>query len=322
MFLTQTELGTALTKNAKVAFNNGMKMGPTGGRQMYNVKMVDDMITENDSYSYDSIARNTGEGNNYHSSDPVKGYKLIHKQGKFTDSFETTKEMRKFDKYSVTGVLGGISGLGSSCAKRLELNLQLAIGMGAGANYTDMDGNIVSTLSADGQNTFSASHTTKAGTTYSNLQAIAFGVPGLEAHENLLRSMTNHSGRQVKRVATHIYHTRKPELENDVEEYMNARGHVADANRGVNIYGYKGPKYQTISMEFLDANPDETQDTAKDDYWGLVAAGCEELQCEVSQNPVIYKPELIVRNRNLVIQTDAHFSHGIREPNCITLSNA
>lgn len=321
MFLTQTQLGESLTKNAKVAFNNGMKMGPTGGRRLYNVKRVTDMITENDSYSYDSIARNTGEGNNYHSSDPVKGYSLIHQQGKFTDSFETSKEMRKYDKYSVTGVLGGIQGLGTSCAKRIELNLQLGIGMGAGASYTDMDGNTVSTLSADGKNTFATNHTTRAGTTYSNIQAITFGVPGLEAHENLLRKITNHSGRQVRKVATHIYHTRTPSLVNDVEEYMNSRGHVADANRGLNVYGYKGPKYQTIEMEYLDANPDETQDTSKDDYWGLVAAGSEELQCEVSQDPVIYKPELIVRNRNLVIQTDCHFSHGIRDPNCITLSN-
>jgi len=321
MFLTQSELGQALTKNAKVAFNEGMKMGPTGGRQLYNIKMVEDMITENDSHSYDSIARNTGEGNDYYISNPVKGFRLIHRQGKFTDSFETTKEMQKYDKYSVVAVLGGIRGLGTSGAKRLELNLQLGIGMGAGASYIDLDGNTISTLGADGQNAFSATKTTKAGVAYSNLQAIAFGLAGLEAHQNLFRRMVNHSGRQANVIPTHIFHTRTPSLKNTIEEFLNSRGNVGSPNMGVNVYGYKGPRFQTIEMEYLDANPDETVNAAKANYWGMARAKGENLQCEISQNPVVYAPQLIIRNRNLVIQTDIHFSHGIRDGFDATLSN-
>ncbi len=321
MFLTQSELGQALTKNAKVAFNEGMKMGPTGGRQIYNIKMVTDMITENDTHSYDSIARSTGEGGTYHTSVPVKGFRLIHRQGKFTDSFTTTKEMMMYDKYSVTDTLKGIQGLGTSGAKRLELNLQLGFGMGAGASYTDMDGNVVSTLGADGQNSFSATKTTKAGIAYSNLQAIAFGLAGLEAHQNLFRRMVNHSGRQVKVIPTHIYHTRTPSLVNTIEEFLNSRGNVGSPNMGINVYGYKGPRFQTIEMEYLDANPDETRDNAKANYWGLVLAKGQELQCEISQNPVVYAPLMDTKTRNLNIQTDLHFSHGHRDGFNATLSN-
>jgi hypothetical protein len=322
MFLTQSELGQALTKNAKVAFTAGTKMGPTGGRSLYNVKMVEDLIVESDSYSYDNIARNTGEGNDYFTSTPVKGFKLIHTQGKYTDSFETTKEMMKYDKYSLTGVMAGIQGLGTSSAKRLELNLQLGIGMGAGASYVDIDGNTVSTLGADGQNAFSATKTTKAGVAYSNLQAIAFGLAGLEAHQILFRKMVNHAGQQINQVPTHIFRTRDQTLANTVEEYLNSRGNVGSTSNGINVYGYKGARFQVIEMEFLDALPTGAIDTSKKNYWGLAKVGGDELQCMISQNPVVYAPQLNIRNRNLITQTDMHFSHGIRDGFDATLSNA
>lgn len=321
MFLTQSELGTALTRNATIAFSEGMKLAPTGGRNLFNVEMVTDLITENDTHSYDTFAQPTAEGGDYYISNPVKGFKIIHRQGKFTNSFETTKEMRKYDKYSVVGALGGIQGLGTSCGKTIEKYVQLSIGMGAGAGYQDDAGNPVSTIGSDGANNFSTSKTTKAGVGYSNLQAIAFGLAGLEAHENLFRKFPNHSGQQINALPDTIYHTRDPATKNLIEEYLNSRGNVGSPNMGVNVYGYKGPRYQTIELEYLDANPDGSINTSKKAYWGLARAKSPELQLKISQNPIVYEPQLVLRNRNLVIQTDCHFSHGHCDGTGATLSN-
>jgi len=318
MFLTDTQLGQSLVKNSTIAFSKGAKLAPMAGRKMFNVRATDRMITENDTYVYDSTAQLTPEGGNYHQSDAVKGFNLIHRQAKFTDSHECTKEIHKFDKYDVAKELKRITGLGTSAVRALELRAQLLIGMGAGPEYTDQSGNVVSTRSADGKNVFSTNHTVRTGETYSNIQAIALGRAGLEAHENLFRKFPNHAGRQTMTMADTVYLTRDPENQNLLYEYLNATNHIEDTNRGINAY--KG-KFNIVTMEYLDANPDESIDPAKSKYWGLVKAGSPELQIEVSQDPAMYTPQMIIRNRNLVTQTDIHFSTGIRDATAITLSN-
>lgn len=327
MFTTVTQLGAALTKNADVAFSKGMKLAPKAGRMMFNVKKVSNKISESDTYSYDQIARNTGEGGVYASSDPVKGYNLILTQAKFTQSFEQTKESGMYDKYNVVQTLRGIEGLGTSCGKRFEADLQLLIGNATSANYTDIDGNTISTQNANSENIAANTHTVRSGGTYDNLDASSFGQTGLEADEVLWRSFINHDGQQVDRISTHIYTTRKSGVVNLVDEYLNARGHVEDPNLGLNVFNTnfaraQGQRYGHIIMEYLDATSTLGIDTSKDDYWGTVRAGADSLQAEVSQNPVVYAPQLVQRTRNVLIQTDTHYAYGVRDSFDITQHNA
>lgn len=329
MLATFDQLGSALTKNADVAFGKGYVTIPNEARSIWSVKYVTAKNTESDTYSNDKIASDTGEGQNYAVSDPVKGYALQLTQGKITNSFEVTKEAGKYGKYNVVDALKGTEDLAGSCAKRIEMDLQLHIGMGAGSSYQNKDGNTVSTLAADGVNLFHASgHTVRSGATYGNLISTAFGKTGLEEAELKVRNMINHDGQQVDKAFDVIFSTKNPSLTGLITEYLNSTGHVADSSRGINTYsmsrqgGQAGGKYRHVAMQYLDSDVNGAADSAKDDYWGIAASGDEELQLEVSQDPVVYPPQLITRNRNALIQADAHYAYGVRNAYCIVLSNA
>lgn len=331
MLTTFNLLGTALTgaggRNTKVAFSEGMKMIPDSGRKLFRPAYVSSKHTESDTVTYDPVANETVDGGDYASSDPVKGYPLLLTQTMFTQSFEATKAIGMYaqnngEQYDVVKILGGIRGLGTACAKRLEQDLQLLIGMGTGASYVNRDGNTVSTLSADAANIFSNSHTTRSGTGYDNLDSTAFGQTGLETHEGLWRNFVNHEGQLVDQLPNAIFSTTKPALMNLIEEYLNSRGHVEDDNQGVNVYGYKGARYEHIPMEYLDCTSVLARDAAKDDYWGLVVKNAEEHELKISQDPIVYPPQLVQRNRNVLIQTDCHYSYGIRDAFKISMSNA
>lgn len=337
MLTTFNLLGTALTgaggRNSKVAFSEGMKLIPEAGRKLFNPVYVQSKITESDSVTYDPVASETVDGGDYASSDAVKGYNLILTQTMFTQSFEATKAIGMFaqsngEQYDVVKILGGIKGLGTACAKRLEQDLQLLIGFGTGANYTNRDGNVISTLSADAANIFSNSHTTRSGTGYDNLDSAAFGQIGIETHEGLWRNYVNHDGQLVDQMANAIFSTTKPQLTNLIWEYLNSEGHVEDDNRGMNAYasGSSGmrskSRYEHIPMEYLDCTNVLARDAAKDDYWGLVVMGADEHELKISQDPIVYPPQLVQRNRNVLIQTDCHYSYGIRDAFKISLSNA
>jgi len=329
MLATFDQLGTALTKNATVAFSKGYVTVPNEARSIWNVKYVSEKNTESDTYSNDKFASDTGEGQNFANSDPVKGYALQLTQGKITNSFELTKEVGKFEKYNVVDALKGTEDLARSGAKRIELDLQLHIGMGAGSSYTNKDGNTVSTLAADGIAIFHATaHTVRSGATYGNLLSTAFGKTGLEEAEVLVRNFINHDGQQVDRLMDVIFSTKKPSLNGTINEYLNSVGHVADGNRGINTYSMgkhgsvSGGKYRHVPMQYLDADANGAVDSSKDDYWGLAASNSEELQLEVSQDPVVYPPQLVQRNRNALIQMDALYAYGVRNAFSIVLSNA
>ena len=331
MLTTFNLLGTALTgaggRNSKVAFSEGMKLVPEAGRKLFKPTYVTSKITESDTVTFDPVASETTDGGDYASADAVKGYNLILTQTMFTQSFEATKAIGMFaqsngEQYDVVKILGGVRGLGTACAKRLEQDLQLLIGMGTGSSYTNRDGNTVSTQSADAVNIFSNSHTTRSGTGYDNLDSTAFGQTGIEAHENLWRNFVNHDGQLTDQMANAIFSTTKSTLCNLIEEYLNSRGHVEDNHLGVNVYGYKGPRYQHVKMEYLDCTNLLARDASKDDYWGLVVLNADEHELKISQDPIVYPPQLVQRNRNVLIQTDCHYSYGIRDAFKISMSNA
>lgn len=320
-FSTTTTLGNALTKNVKVAFQKGFTMVPVGGRKIFALRMTGNKTSEHDSYVFDGFADDTGEGADYSAHDPVKGDTLILTQGKVTSSFECTKEAGMYDQYNIVDLLKGSEGVGRIVAKRIELDLQLHLGFGHSSSYTNRNGATISTTSADGVSIFNASHTINgSAATYSNTLSTAFGQTGLETAESRFVSFLNHDGQIIDRMATAIFSTRKPGLVNLIREYNKGMNHIEDANRGINVY--QG-KYDHIVLDFLDCDANGARDAAKDDYWGLVdLSNNSNLILEVSQEPVVYPPQMIVRNRNALVQADALYSYGVLDPNCIVMSNA
>ena len=319
MLTSFDQLGAELTRNDRKLkmFERGVKMAPTGGRQFFKLINVGPKVNATDTYVYDSIALPTGEGEDYNVSSPVKGYELELTQAKYTDSFERTKEAAQYDQYNVVEILAGIQGLGTSTTKAFDLFLQLLLANAAAGSYTNSNGDTVSCLNANGENYAANTHTVRSGASYDNLDPTAFGETGLENHELLFRLFVNHAGRQLDVRPTHIFHTSKPSLKNDIKIYLTATGQ----NFGVsNSNAYTG-RYQTIEMEHLWSDADGNYDSTKDDYWGLVVAKSPEARAEISQMPIIYPPQLVLRNRNVLVQTDMHFAAGIRDSNFFTLAN-
>jgi hypothetical protein len=319
-FDPNSTLGQAITSATRIAFSKGYKNEPVEGRALYKVEYVDTLTKVVDSSIMDKFARSTGLGANYATSLPTKGDQKTYTQGKITDSFEMIKEIKGFDQYDVVGGLTSAQGIGTACAKRIELDLQLNIGMGAAAAYTDMDGNSIATTAADGLAIFHAAHTVNgSSSTFANLGSTAFGQTGLEASELLFRLFINHDGQQIQRRPNVIFTTQDPTVVNLVRESNKGMNHIEDAFRGINVY--QG-KYDHIVMSYLDSDNLGAYDSSKDGYWGLAVRGDENLKLFVSQDPVVYPPQLVQRNRNILVQTDALYAYGVQEPSCIVLNQA
>jgi hypothetical protein len=319
-FDPNSALGQAITSATRIAFGTGYKEVPTEGRAMYKVEYVDTLTKVVDSSIMDKFARSTGFGANYATSLPTKGDQKTYTQGKITDSFEMIKEIKGFDQYDVVGGLTSAKGVGTSAAKRIELDLQLNIGFGAGDAYTNMDGDSVATLSADGLSIFDNLHTVNgSANTYDNLGATAFGQTGIEATQLLFRLFINHDGQQITRRPTTIFSTLDPTLINLIQEYNKGMNHIEDADRGINVFM---GKFDHVGMQYLDSDNLGAYDATKKNYWGMVVRGDDNLKLFVSQDPVVYAPQLVQRNRNILVQTDALYAYGVQEASCIALNQA
>lgn len=323
-FDQNSTLGAAITSSTRIAFEKGFKMVPTEGRALYNLERVPEYTKVYDTYIMDRFARATGLGANYASSLPTKGDQKTYTQAKFTDSFEIIKEIEGFGNagngYGVVASLKAAEGIGTAGAKRVELDLQLNIGFGGSASYTDMDGNTVATTAADGLANFHAAHTVQgSSSTYANLGTTAFGQTGLEAAELLFRLFINHDGQQITRRPNVIFSTKDPTVTNLISEYNKGMNHIEDQNRGINVY--QG-KYDSIAMSYLDSDNLGAYNSSKKNYWGLAIMGDENLKLLVSQDPVVYAPQQIIQNRNLVVQTDTLYTYGLHDASCIVLMQA
>ena len=140
-----------VVKNAKVQWREGFNSVPKAARQMYDVSNVSEMTSEHSTIAGYGFARRKAEGEKYVYGSIRQGYTLNLSQTRIGLMDAITYEMRKFDKYRE--IDKKMRKLGETTAKRIELDLthQFTFGMSA-SSYTNMDGETVSTLSADGQN--------------------------------------------------------------------------------------------------------------------------------------------------------------------------
>lgn len=317
---TQTPLGTKLTDATRRAFKAGYKMVPVSGRAIFNVQMTDKKVEVFNSAVMDQFASATGDGENYASFDPTLGDELTLTQAKVTAGFEVSEDQQQYDQYGIVSAVAGSKDLGGITAKRIELDLQQLISQGASDNYTDKDGNTVSTLSANGLSLFNNSHTVNgSSSTYDNLGATSFGQTGLEALEGLFRNFLNQDGQICDKVPNMIFSTDKPALVNLIREYNKSMGHPEDEYNGINVYQNR---YNHVVLKYLDTDSAGVRDATKDDYWGLVIAKDENLKLRVSQNPTVHPSQIVQRNRNILYQASAKYAYGVEDPNVIALSQA
>jgi len=318
--LTTQPLGDNLTDATRRTFTMAFKDVPVGGRAIFQVTATDKKTETFNSAVIDKFASTTGEGENFSLQEPQNGDELTLTQAKITASIEVTDESEQYDQYNVTAMLEGAAGIGTATGKRIELDTQQGIKNGATGSYTDRDGQSVTLNAADGVAWFSNSHTQNSSSaTYDNTDSTAFGQTGLETMENLFRLFLNHDGQRINRRPTMIFSTGKPSLVNLIREYNKGMNHIEDANRGTNAYL---GKYDHVVLEYLDTGTDGANDASTDDYWGLVIPNDKNLKLRVSREPVLYAPQLVQRNRNILIQGESRYAYGMEDPNSIALSTA
>ena len=320
MFTTTAPLGSKLTDTTRRAFSMGFKFLRKGGMALFDVQPTNRKVEVFNSYVLDQFGHETGEGENFYNLDPTDGDELTLTQGKITASLEVTDDIEMYDQYSVSAAIEGANGLGTANRNRMEMDIQQFVGQASAATYNDMDGNPVTTTSADGVSAFNNLHTiNSSASTFDNLDATAYGQTGLEAHENLFRLFLNHDGQRANRIPNTIFSTTKPTLVNLIREYYKSYYHVEDQARGVNEYM---EKYSHIALEYLDTATDGSNDATKDDYWGIAVRKGKNLKFRVSRNPILHPVQRVQRNRNLLMQSESRYAVGIEDPVDIALSQA
>jgi hypothetical protein len=276
-----------VVKNAKVQWREGFMSIPEAARKMYDVRNVSEKTSEHSIIDGYGFAKRKQEGENYTYGSIKQGYTLNLSQTRIGLMDAITWEMRKFDKYRE--IDKKMRKLGEATAKRIELDLthQFTFGMSA-SSYTNMDGETVSTTSADGQNIFDTDHTITGGSgTYSNLITTAFSRSGIEEAENKFNTFVDNNGNMVLVEPDTIITGRNVTIQNAVKEFLKSTLIPDEANNATNVYA---GKYKHLVLPYLSTTAAGAPSTSYDNYWMLADLKHTDAICEISENPQFKAP--------------------------------
>lgn len=278
-----------LVKNAKVSWREGYDRVTPAARQMYDVVSTEVMTSEHSQIDGPGFARRKQEGQRYTIGSPKQGYSLLLSQARIGITEAVTWEMRKFDKYREIDKV--MRRLGETTAQRMELDLthQFTFGM-AGASYTNMDGETVSTKTADGLAIFHTAHTiTGSAATFSNKIATAFSRTGLEAAELLFTKMVNNNGVKVIVKPDTIITSDDPATLNAVQEFLKSTTAPDTANRADNVYH---TKYKHLILPYLATDATGAYSATGAPYWMLADLKHTDAILEIAENPTFTAPKI------------------------------
>jgi hypothetical protein len=276
-----------VVKNARVQWREGFNEVAPVARSLYDVRNVSEKTSEHSSFSGYGFAKRKQEGQAYTYGNIKQGYTLNLSQTRIGLMDAITWEMRKFDKYRE--IDKKMRQLGRSTAKRMELDCthQFTFGMSA-SSYTNMDGETISTATADTVQLFNASHTLSDGTgTIGNLDTSAFGRTGLETMEALFVPFTDDNGNMIVVNPDTIITGNDPAVINAVKEFTRSTS-VPDTNdNAVNVY--QG-KYKHIVLPFLATDANGAYNSSIKNYWMLADVSKTDAIMEISENPSFTAP--------------------------------
>ena len=256
---------------------------------MYDVRNVSEKTSEHSTIAGYGFAKRKNEGESYTYGSIRQGYTLNLSQTRIGLMDAITWEMRKFEKYRE--IDKKMRKLGESTAKRIELDLthQFTFGMSA-ASYTNMDGETVSTASADTQNIFDTDHTLKSGTTtLGNLITTAFGRTGLEEAENTFNTFTDDNDNVILVEPDTIITGRNVTIQNAVKEFLKSTLVPDEANNATNVYA---GKYKHLVLPYLSTTAAGATTTDYDNYWMLASLKDTDAICEISETPTFKAPSV------------------------------
>ena len=276
-----------VVKNARVQWRTGFDEVKPVAREMFDVRNVSEMTSEHSSFSGYGFAKRKQEGQSYTYGNIKQGYKLNLSQTRIGLMDAITWEMRKFDKYRE--IDKRMRQLGRSTAKRMELDAthQFTFGMSA-SSYANMDGETVSTATADTVQLFNASHTLSDGTgTYANLMTTAFNRAGLEEMETLFTKFVDDNGNKVVVEPNTIITSDDPAICNAVKEFAKSSLIPDEANNATNVY--QG-KYQHKVLPYFTTDKDGAYSSTPKNYWMLAAVNSTDAIMEISETPTFTAP--------------------------------
>lgn len=276
-----------LVKNAKVMWREGFDRVAPAARTLYDISSTDVKTSEHSQLDGYTFAKRKQEGQNYAYGSIVQGYTLNLSQTRIGLMDAVTWEMRKFDKYRE--IDKKMRNLGEATAQRMELDLThlFTFGMSA-SSYTNVDGETVTTTSADGQNIFDTDHTiTGASTTFSNKITNAFSRAGLEAAETKFVTFADNSGNKVIVKPNTIVTTDDPALVNAVAEFLKSTQRPDNANNAANVYS---GKYTHLVLPYLSTTAAGAYDATIKNYWMLADTTHTDAICEISEEPNLVTP--------------------------------
>lgn len=229
------------------------------------------------------FARRKDEGGSYVIGSPRQGYTLNLTKSRIGLRDSITWEMRKYDKYRE--IEKKMRGLGESTAMRIELDLTHLFTFGLqGSSYVNMDGETVNTVTGDGVQIFSNSHTiTGSATNVDNLNGTqAFNRSGLELAERLFVNMVNMNDVKKAPKPDTIITSDEPAVINLVKEFMRSQSAPDTAERADNVY--KG-KYQHIVLPLLATDLNGAPSSTGRFYWMLADMKHKDAIVEFSEMP-------------------------------------
>lgn len=272
-----------LVKNALVMWREEYESVERNARQLYDIMPNENLTSEHSHIDGPGFARRKEQGGSYVIGSPRQGYTLNLTKSRIGLRDSVTWEMRKYDKYRE--IEKKMRGLGESTAQRIELDLTHLFTFGLqGASYTNMDGETVDTVTGDGLQIFSDSHTiTGSSTTVDNSNGtLAFNRTNLEAAERLFRNMVNMNDVKVVPKPDTIITGDEPAVVNVVMEFMRSVGAPDTAERADNVY--KG-KYQHIVLSLLATTNLGAPTTTGRYYWMLADLKKKDAILEFSEMP-------------------------------------
>ena len=279
-----------LVKNAKVSWREGFDRITPVAREMYDVTSTSVMTSEHSQIDGPGFARRKLQGQRYAIGNPKQGYSLTLTQARIGFMESVTWEMRKFDKYREIDKV--MRRLGETTAQRMELDLthQFTFGMSA-TSYTNIDGETVSTTSADGVQLFNASHTITGDSTVNvnNLSTYKFSQTGLEAMELLFTKMVSNTGVKVVVKPDTIITSDDPATCNAVALFLKSTEKPDTANRGTNVYK---AKYKHLVLPYLATDNTGAYSSTPAPYWMLADLAHTDAILEIAENPTFTAPKI------------------------------
>ena len=272
-----------LVKNALVQWRQEYESVERNARSLYDLVGNENQTSEYSHIDSPGFARRKDQGSPYTIGSPRQGYTLNLTKSRIGLRDSITWEMRKYDKYRE--IEKKMRGLGESTAMRIELDLTHLFTFGLqGSTYTNMDGETVNTVTGDGLQIFSDSHTiTGSATTVDNYNGTtAFSRTGLEAAERLFRNMVNMNDVKVTPKPDTIITSDEPAVVNAVREFLNSTQAPDGNDNAVNVYK---SKYNHIVLPLLATTNLGAPTSTGRYYWMLADLKHKDAVLEFSEMP-------------------------------------